>query len=105
MTVRLPPLIKPDGRFSRIRLSGFLCLGAQSSKVHWHFIESVRVEEFSRWPAFVFPNAIAVFTPEPLPEPMGDEVIHLPEAPLVVGESKVIAPATGHLVDLTHDVT
>ena len=34
---------------------------------------------------------------------MGDEVIHLPEAPVVMGESKVIAPATGYLVDLPHD--
>ena len=30
MTVVFPPLIKPDGRFSRIRLSGFLCRKAQA---------------------------------------------------------------------------
>ena len=30
MTVCFPPLIKPDGRFSRIRLSEFLCRHAQS---------------------------------------------------------------------------
>src|SRR5687767_1983609 len=34
---------------------------------------------------------------------MGDEVIQLPKAPVVVSEGKVIAPATGYLVDLTHD--
>jgi len=30
MTVKLPPLIKPDGRFSRIRLSEFLCRKARA---------------------------------------------------------------------------
>ena len=46
-----------------------------------------------------------MFAPEPLSEPLGNEVIQLPKAPLVVGEGKVIAPTTGHLVDLSHDFT
>jgi len=32
MTVCFPPLIKPDGRFSRIRLSGFLCRRATARR-------------------------------------------------------------------------
>jgi hypothetical protein len=34
---------------------------------------------------------------------MGDEVIHLLEAPVVMGQRKVVAPAMGHSVDLAHD--
>ena len=34
---------------------------------------------------------------------MGDEVIHLLEAPVVMGQRKVVAPATGHSIDLAHD--
>jgi hypothetical protein len=32
MTAVFPPLIKPDGRFSRIRLSEFLCRKAEASR-------------------------------------------------------------------------
>ena len=45
-----------------------------------------------------------MLAPEPLPEPVGDEVIHLPKASVAVGEGKVMAPATGHLVNFTHDL-
>src|SRR5215207_6156199 len=34
---------------------------------------------------------------------MGDEVIHLPKASLVVAERKVITPSTNHLIDLAND--
>ena len=33
---------------------------------------------------------------------MGNEVIHLLEAPVVMGQRKVVAPATGHSIDLAH---
>ena len=42
--------------------------------------------------------------PEPLPQPVGDEVVHLPKAAVVVGEGKVVAPATAHLVHFAHDL-
>src|SRR5215203_1100798 len=34
---------------------------------------------------------------------MGDEVIHLPKAPLIVAKGKVVAPSASHLIDLAHD--
>ena len=63
MTVVFPPLIKPDGRFSRIRLSGFLCRRAESNRFRGHWVESIGREERAVRPAFVFPRAIAVFAP------------------------------------------
>ena len=105
MTVCFPPLIKPDRRFSRIRLSEFHLRSASlsSSECGSESIQSVIFKEIAARPAFLFPRRIPVLAPEPLPEPVGDEVIHLPKASVVVGEGKVMAPASGHLVDFTHD--
>ena len=104
MTVWLPPLIKPDGRSSRIRLSGFplrlaslgqlVGLAGCCSPWAWKRSESGQ--------RLYFPEDFRV-SPQPLPQPMSNEVIHLPEAAVVMGQSKVVAPATGHLVDFPHD--
>jgi hypothetical protein len=37
MTVCFPPLIKPDGRFSRIRLSEFLASQPEAATPAWGF--------------------------------------------------------------------
>ena len=54
-------------------------------------------------PTLVFPEGVAVFTPQPLPQPMPHIMVHLLEAPTVVGQGKVVSPATGLQVNFTHD--
>ena len=67
-------------------------------------MESISSDEFTTRPALIFSRWMAVLVPEPLPQPMGDEVVHLPKAAVVVGEGKVVAPATAHLVHFAHDL-
>ena len=104
MTVCFPPLIKPDGRFSRIRLSEFHLRSAKPlAQSGLESVQAIGIKEIAARPSLIFPRRIPVLAPEPLPKPVGDEVIHLPKASVAVGEGKVIAPASGHLVDFTHD--
>ena len=60
-------------------------------------------DEFTAGPALIFPRGMAVLAPEPLPKPVGDEVIHLPKASVAVGQGKIVAPSTGPLVHFAHD--
>ena len=97
MTVCFPPLIKPDGRFSRIRLSEFLYRIARLGQLGRQLVESIGVEEFLGRPALVFPRRIAVLAPQPLPKPMGDEVIHLPQSSDGSGPGQSNCPSHGSL--------
>ena len=118
MTGCFPPLIKPDRRFSRIRLSEFhVSLSVGANQFGGQGMESIFCEEVAIRPALVFSHGIAVpfgglralslskrFAPEPLAKSPDDEVVHLREAPVMVFPSKVIAPATARFVDLSDDL-
>src|SRR6266478_852094 len=95
MTVCFPPLIKPDGRFSRIRLSGFHLRGARLEPSVLQLMESIVPEEHGVRPALVHARDVTMFAPQPTPQPLGDEVIHLPEAAGMLAHGEVVAPATG----------
>src|SRR5690242_14058400 len=70
MTVCSPPLINPNGRFSRIRLSEFLARETQLPGCK--FVTSVGREEGLGRPARVSPQGSAVVAPEPLPRAVGE---------------------------------
>ena len=99
MTARLPPLIKPDRRFSRIRLSEFHF----SVAIFQLLVSAVRrVRGFGRVcnrATVDISPCVPVLSPQPLPEPIGVEAIHLPEDSVIVCQSKIVAPAAGHSVD------
>ena len=66
-------------------------------------VESIIAYELRVRPAFIFPRGIPVLAPEPLPQPMVDEEVHLPGASVLVGGGKVVAPTTGRLIDFADD--
>jgi hypothetical protein len=61
MTVKLPPLIKPDGRFSRIRLSEFLCRKARA--LRYRVICSCRTFYGAGSPLGPSPHPSLLFSP------------------------------------------
>jgi hypothetical protein len=64
MTACFPPLIKPDRRFSRIRLSEFHFSDCSSSSLFGLYgMESILLEELAIRPAFIPAQGIAVFAP------------------------------------------
>lgn len=45
-----------------------------------------------------------MLAPQPLSEAMGDEIVHLPETPMVIALGEVFTPAAGGQVDFAFDL-
>ena len=93
-----PPLIKPDGRISRVRLSEDpssvgLRLGMFPCGPGGQFPESMSLIQQLIGVMLVLSFGTFVFAPEPAPQPAADKTLHFLQGSCAVAVVKISAPA------------